>query len=360
MQMVKYTVRFITPAFLGDSEQKGAWRAPPFKALLRQWWRVLAASEFAYDHTRLRSAEGRLFGHAWLEGDGGKSWAMRSNILLKLSRWAPGNLQSLPSEKKVFHKEVGAGGMKVGACLYLGYGPLVYRAPTTALKSTPAIDAGDSAELAVGYPDDLKAQASESMQLLHWLGTVGGRSRNGWGSFTLNGEGIRGFDALSASDPLIQRISRPLGDCLELDWQHAIGKDEGSVLIWKSKNPSQTWSEAIEVLARAKIDFRTDLPFTGSAGCFEERHVLAYPITHHSVMGWQKGRLANQIRFKVIQGENGYYAMIYHLPCKVPDILRKELGSGLQNDFRKMRAKEPDIWRKVHASLNKNSSLQRI
>ena len=33
--MVKqqYTVSFVTPAFLGDAEQNGAWRTPPFKAL---------------------------------------------------------------------------------------------------------------------------------------------------------------------------------------------------------------------------------------------------------------------------------------------------------------------------------------
>ncbi len=45
--MVKqlYTVSFVTPAFLGDAEQNGAWRTPPFKILLRQWWRVAAAKE---------------------------------------------------------------------------------------------------------------------------------------------------------------------------------------------------------------------------------------------------------------------------------------------------------------------------
>ncbi len=39
----RYTVRFLTPAFLGDAEQNGRWRTPPFKAQLRQWWRVAYA-----------------------------------------------------------------------------------------------------------------------------------------------------------------------------------------------------------------------------------------------------------------------------------------------------------------------------
>ena len=35
-----YTLRFLTPAFLGNADQNGQWRTPPIKALLRQWWRV--------------------------------------------------------------------------------------------------------------------------------------------------------------------------------------------------------------------------------------------------------------------------------------------------------------------------------
>jgi CRISPR-associated protein Cmr1 len=35
MKMIKkeFTVRFNTPAFLGDAEQTGAWRTPPFKSI---------------------------------------------------------------------------------------------------------------------------------------------------------------------------------------------------------------------------------------------------------------------------------------------------------------------------------------
>ena len=61
-----YTVRLITPAFLGNAEQRGAWRTPPFKALLRQWWRVAIAQKYNYDYQPLRQVEGELFGHAWL------------------------------------------------------------------------------------------------------------------------------------------------------------------------------------------------------------------------------------------------------------------------------------------------------
>jgi hypothetical protein len=47
-----YRVSFTTPAFLGDAEQNGQWRTPPFKALLRQWWRVAGTFPVALSKVR--------------------------------------------------------------------------------------------------------------------------------------------------------------------------------------------------------------------------------------------------------------------------------------------------------------------
>jgi len=84
-----YTLSFITPAFLGNAEQQGQWRTPPFKALLRQWWRVAAAKSHDYNHERLREAEGRLFGNAWIEND-----FRKSEVRLRLDAWDMGRLSS--------------------------------------------------------------------------------------------------------------------------------------------------------------------------------------------------------------------------------------------------------------------------
>ena len=71
MIQFKFQVQFQTPAFLGDANQSGRWRTPPFKAQLRQWWRVAYAAQqqFAVNVREMREIEGRLFGHAWLEND---------------------------------------------------------------------------------------------------------------------------------------------------------------------------------------------------------------------------------------------------------------------------------------------------
>ncbi len=106
-------VEFVTPAFLGNACQSGEWRVPPFKALLRQWWRIAKARVFQYDWEELRKEEGKLFGHAWPKHeyeDGGEhhegAWAIRSSIQLRLSRWSAGALSSWPGELTLIHREV--------------------------------------------------------------------------------------------------------------------------------------------------------------------------------------------------------------------------------------------------------------
>lgn len=94
MTKLEYQVSFTTPAFLGNAEQQAQWRTPPFKALLRQWWRVAKAKESGYDHLRLREAEGLLFGNAWLEPVNGKARHRRSDVRIRLVPWEDGTLSS--------------------------------------------------------------------------------------------------------------------------------------------------------------------------------------------------------------------------------------------------------------------------
>ena len=83
---LEYQVTFNTPAFLGNADQQAQWRTPPFKALIRQWWRVVHAPKVNYDVDALRRHEAALFGVA---ADGGDS--RRSLVRFRLSPWAPGD-----------------------------------------------------------------------------------------------------------------------------------------------------------------------------------------------------------------------------------------------------------------------------
>ena len=370
--MVKqsYTVRFVTPAFLGNAEQQGQWRTPPFKALLRQWWRVAAAKDYGYNHQRLREAEGRLFGNAWIE-----EAFCKSKVRLRLDRWDEGKLKKSvwpgKDEKKLTHPEVTNKEGKtipVGAELYLGYGPLNYDKiqKRTILKANAAIQADDHAELRLAYPGDLTILPA-IIQLIHWFGTIGGRSRNGWGSLLLEGNGLKILEGLNQSDSLLNNLALPMKQCLDYGWPHAIGKDKAGLLIWVSKNPHDTWREAMVELAKTKIEFRTKLAFVKSKGKLDRRHVLAYPVTNHSVNPWEKykvagssgtrnGRLANQLRFKVTKNAKGkYLSLVYHMPCSIPGELLNTLETA---DRTWIVGQQIDIWQSVHAVLD--HQMQRI
>jgi CRISPR-associated protein Cmr1 len=63
--VLTYQVSFNTPAFLGNAEQQAQWRTPPFKAMLRQWWRVVKAPDVGYDHLQAFDAGERAVWQRW-------------------------------------------------------------------------------------------------------------------------------------------------------------------------------------------------------------------------------------------------------------------------------------------------------
>ena len=83
----EFGITLNAPAFLGDAEQKGVWRTPPIKAMLREWWRVVAAPAEEFCHQRLRPIEGKLFGNAWLDNDFSKS-----RVRMALEHWQFGKM----------------------------------------------------------------------------------------------------------------------------------------------------------------------------------------------------------------------------------------------------------------------------
>ena len=173
MSELTYQVSFNTPAFLGNAEQQAQWRTPPFKALLRQWWRVVKAADVGYDHRRLLAQEQELFGSAGDNVQGG-----RSKVQLRLSSWDAGTMTALPRMDSLEHSEVKRDGqaVKVGTAVYLGFGPVTTQGMRSAIApATPAVT------LKLRCPTEEESTLRKTMQLAAWFGTLGSRSRNGWG-----------------------------------------------------------------------------------------------------------------------------------------------------------------------------------
>ena len=360
MRRLEYTVTFHTPAFLGNAEQSGQWRTPPFKALLRQWWRVAYAAdnEFNVDVSTMRREEGCLFGHAWLKDDreNGRAVAARKSLLrLRLDQWKEGGLkkQQWPQDATISHPEVKnrqGNPIPVGSALYLGFGPLEYdnQRKKTALKANAAIQAGESATLSIAIPEEHAPRLERALWLMDRYGTIGGRSRNGWGSFALEP-----LEDKQPSPQASEALQRPWREALELDWPHAIGKDENGTLIWQTSTYDD-WKTLMRDLAIIKIGLRTQFVFPNGRPPhkgIEPRHWLAYPITTHTTQAWSRNaRLPNSLRFKIRRTDEGkLVGVIFHVPCKPPTTFNPE-PSAIE-----------DVWRKVHTFLDEQSQkLARI
>ncbi len=344
MQKWKFYVTFHTPAFLGDSDQSGQWRTPPFKAQLRRWWRVVYAADkgFIRDHGTMRREEGLLFGNAWLSHKkGGKEVQdhCRSQVQLQLGEWRTGKRGSWDGTEvdKIFHPEVEKTGHKVGPHAYLGYGPLDGRGGTK-LSRKYAIDAGETAELRIRVPKEHAESLRYTLALMNAFGAIGSRCRNGWGAYSL--EAVAGAPELpDFRDGSLRRFFRPWRECLNMDWPHAIGSDDGKPLIWTTE-PHSDWRKVMRDLALVRMGVRTQFVFTNKSP--DNRHWLAYPVTKHPVSFWgRNSRLPNTLWFTVRPaGNGGLQGVIFHMPCKPPEKFKPDLSILTS------------VWQTVHKLLD--------
>ncbi|MBH2042700.1 MAG: hypothetical protein I8H87_04000 [Comamonadaceae bacterium] len=345
MHLCSYQLRFQTPAFLGNAQQQGQWRTPPFKALLRQWWRVAVAQQIRYNTEMLRQQENALFGTA-ADGEGD---SRQSQIRLRLSHWNMGQLKDWPSHGTLRHPEVSA---PVGSDLYLGFGPLEYdrASRSTAIKSKAAIQAGDTATVNLAVPPEHAHDIQTALWLMDRYGTLGGRSRNGWGSLSLQpvDDGTAALDS-----QLSGQLALPWQDALQRDWPHALGTDAKGALVWQTA-AFDDWKKLIQELARIKIALRTQFSFNSGkdAPAPEARHWLSYPVTNHSVKSWGgNARLPNSLRFKVrpaLGNPKQLVGVIFHVPCLPPPSFQPHVAT-IQN-----------VWQTVHRSLDNEQKLTRI
>jgi len=345
-------VSFNTPAFLGDAFQQARWRTPPFKWLLRRWWRIVHAPGVDYDVARLRSDELELFGSASDDSDGGSG---QSQVRLSLSDWSSGTMKNWNDTGM---PQVKSGKYGVSAALYLGFGPLdrdkdkgVKLASKNRTVPATAIDpACEAVNLRLTAPQDSALELAKTVQLLTWFGSAGSRARNGWGSLDISEDNLLTVEALldGRGTGILDSVDRPLEDCLKLDWPHAIGRDNRGALVWTT-SPQSDWKKIIGALATLKKDLLSLLSEDKSSP--GQRHVFNYPVTKKELREWNNARLANQVCFKVARlGKEQLCGIVYHLPCATPK-------SVTTNDLRELESR---TWRTVHQQLDASKMLSRI
>ncbi len=329
MEELEYQVEFLTPAFLGNAKQNGQWRTPPFKALLRQWWRVVWAQQNGYPDEvgEMRAEEAALFGTAADKGAIARN--RKSLVRLRLDHWSKGKQNT---------KEMIDHGYDHG---YLGFGPLSKAGQgDSKLQSEAAIRTKERAVLSLYAPASSVEQIMTAISLIDAYGTIGGRSRNGWGSIKLIPEG----DTPPLSNNL-SRFLRPWQEALGLDWAHAIGSDSKGPLIWLVHDFGD-WQKPMQGLASTKKKLLHNFKPKGIQPHQkpQKRHWLSYPVTKQNVASWGNLRLPNSLRFKVRQDTRNSRKLggiIFHMPCLPPE------------EFQPKTKELIEVWVEIHEYLDR-------
>lgn len=345
---IELQLEFITPAFIGDAFGKGELRTPPFKHLIRFWWRIAVAKNFNYIWNRIRDEELSIFGSTQ------NTTSSKSRISISLKEWREYANNNWSPLARIKHPRVQ---LPVYADLYLGYGPLSYdknTGHTAVTRPRTYIPYGTKIKVILNNdpinPVSTKDFPYEDIiKLIHWFGTIGSRGTNGWGSLqciscVVDNKPLQIPDSLPNRQDLIRFVC-PLAQCLTRDFPSAIAEYNGRIGVWVGASSTRL-VEAMNFLAAMRVQIDTSVQVTNQ---LSERHILSYPVTHHNVNQWPSSfsRLQNQVIFKVFRvskNQNTFTPVIVHLAHSLPNPIAKVLQSPILQ-------RQTNIWQSVYGVI---------
>lgn len=368
---LEFEVEFITPTFLGGADGNAEIRTAPFKNLLRRWWRIanghLAAEE-------LWKRESELFGSTEKNPDiisanknrkksekeekepeiFGKS-KVDVKILDKTKCKISSDKSLLFPNSKLTHPEVSR---PIEVETYLGMGPIFWNKELKRQEyKVQYIIPKSRIVLSVTIPIKEKDDFIYIISLINYFGSIGSRSRNGWGSIKIYPK-ADSFNLINIQKFKLFDYANIYSNQQRKKYPHGIAKDEKGILCWKTKD-YDTWDKAMKEIAEKYLKIRTAFKFMKTEDkILEPRHLLGYPITHHAVEEWEyerregqkpkklNTRLPSQLIIKICKENSMYFGQILHIPNLIP-------LSGFPEHNQK------DIWNFVHGALD-SYKLQRV
>lgn len=329
--------RLITPLFLGNARQEAEWRAAPFKALLRYWWRVSQLD--CNDQQDLLKKEGKLFGAA---GEGEEKEKKGKSLIevRVISEATPKKYNLGTTLGKVFHPELEKPADKQIL-------PLSYLAGMGLMRPDGQVNHSyfpteSTFSLVLDFPSDIQKELEPTLALVAAFGALGARCRNGWGSFQIEQGLTWSKEELMAS---LEGCTKDWWKGFDKDYPNCLGLDnKGKPLLWKT-SPQDSWEKAMRALAEAYIAIRTGnvskkISKLDPGPGFAKRHLLGVPLTNHPV---NIERHASPLRLVVRRtGERNFNGFILHLPFRFAGA-PQELDSQWQME----------VWQQVHQGLDK-------
>lgn len=324
----EFTVEVLTPMFLGGADGDAELRAAPLKNAIRYWWRI---TQGELSHKKMLENEQNLFG-----GVTGK--AIRSRVDVVVTGFVrTGNKNKMASIGKKINSE--AKNKNVPLSAYLGMGPVDFNGIYTKTRILP----GEKFTVSVFYPKEHKNNILDALSLFAEFGSLGARSRNGWGSFNFL---AKNNNILLSRQKLLEKYGEELSEIFKIDKKYPfkLGKFNEQPLFWRIGIDS-TWEGAMRLAGESYMDLRQQvLPFPKEKpNGVQMRHILGYPITNHIFANWggKNGRMPSQLRIIIRKTDNQYNAYFFHLPHKIPKPWDSNLGDELS------------MWQKIHEYLDK-------
>ncbi len=291
---LKFEVEFITPAFLGGADGNAEIRTAPFKNLIRRWWRIANGN---LNSNELWQKESELFGSTEKNPETENKIFGKSKIELKIVNNFPcQDLYSNDSEKN-----------KLNKFLYLGYGPISNKQAETRRFIKP----NSKIPMILTVPKNEKESFINILSLINLFGSIGSRSRKGFGSISI----IPNEDfKLSNLNKLKEDISSLFLEPSKMNiknYPFCIGKDEKGVLCWNTITPKDTYEEVLNELTEIYRNVVKAAKEKSSNG----RMILGSAV---GIKGIDEiKRIPSSLILKVAKSGKKYTGRIFHLPFNI-------------------------------------------
>lgn len=327
----KFKLEVLTPMFLGGANGDSELRPAPLKNSIRYWWRI---TQGELSHEKMLGKEQQLFG-----GVTGEATRSLVDVVVTGSVRTGGVGEVDDAIGRTRNPE--ANGRNVPLSAYLGMGPVNFNGIYTKTRILP----GEKFTVSVSYPKEHKNNIIDALSLFAEFGSLGARSRNGWGSFNLLAENN---SVLLSREKLFENYGEELSEIFKVGKKYPfkLGKSNKQPLLWKI-SMGNTWQKAMKLAGESYMDLRQQaLPLpNASPKVVQKRHILGYPITNHSKIdswGGNNGRMPSQLRIIIRKTGNKYNVFFFHLPHKIPKPWDSSLGTELS------------VWQKLHNYLDEN------
>ncbi len=215
MKKIQAEFHITTPCFLGSAGENAELRIPSIKGALRFWWRALSYAQYDGNIRKWSKHEQYLFGSS----DRGQS-----GFLMRLTESKLGNDIHRHGSYMDHGKDVGEG------VRYLGYGLMKAFGPQAGALERSCLWNPKGLTFSLNFlarNTDVLDEIVPAIKILGLLGSVGSRSRKGFGSLTL---------------------TRLIGDGIS-PWHNPANRDEYNRAIRELLSTSGNWEEEPRISA---------------------------------------------------------------------------------------------------------------